>query len=194
MPVEPGDDEDRYFQERDQESRRKLREKLQEQAQTLEEQQKIAQSVETDDAALAERIKQLGFDGDSARIFDLMPLVHVAWADGKIQRKERAAILRILETRGIHPGTEAFSMMESLLEERPSDAYMKQSLEVLRQVTGGLSDRAQSIVDMCIEVAASSGGMLGLGKRIGDDEKAQIAEIVSTLGDTASDQFRKDLG
>ena len=194
MPVEPGDDEDRYFQERDQESRRKLREKLQEQAQTLEEQQKIAQSVETDDAALAERIKQLGFDGDSARIFDLMPLVHVAWADGKIQRKERAAILRILDTRGIHPGTEAFSMMESLLEERPSDAYMKQSLEVLRQVTGGLSDRAQSIVDMCIEIAASSGGMLGLGKRIGDDEKAQIAEIVSTLGDTASDQFRKDLG
>src|SRR5690606_680161 len=108
--------------------------------------------------------------------------------------KERAAILRILDTRGIHPGTEAFSMMESLLEERPSDAYMKQSLEVLRQVTGGLSDRAQSIVDMCIEIAASSGGMLGLGKRIGDDEKAQIAEIVSTLGDTASDQFRKDLG
>lgn len=194
MPVDVSDDEDKYFKERDQESRAKLRAKLEQQASELDEQQKIAKSVDIDDAELASRIKQLGFDGDSARVFDLLPLIHVAWADGKIQKRERAGILRVLETRGIQPGSEAFRMIESLLEERPSDAYMKQSLEVLRQVTKGLSDRAQSIVDMCIEIAASSGGIFGVGKRIGEDEKGQISEIVSILGDTASDQFRKDLG
>ena len=66
-----------------------------------------------------------------------MPLVHVAWADGKIQRGERAAILKVLRSRGIEPGDEAFRTMESLLEERPSDTWMKQTLAVLRQLTDG---------------------------------------------------------
>lgn len=193
MPIEPSDEEDKYFQQAEQEARRKLREKLEHSASELEEKQKIAQSVETDDLSVADRIKALGFDGDSARVFDLLPLVHVAWADGAIQKGERAAILRILEKRGIHPGTEAFRTVESLLEERPSDSYMKQSLAVLRELTGGLTERSQEIVDLCIEVAASAGGFLGLGKRIGEDEKALIDEIIGQLGKSAGDSFREDL-
>jgi uncharacterized tellurite resistance protein B-like protein len=194
MPVERNEEEEIYFAQVDQEKRRKLREKLERNAVELEQKRKIAESMNTDDLSVAERVKALGFDGDSARVFDLLPLIHVAWADGKIQRGERAAILGILEKRGIEPDTEAYRTVESLLEERPAESYMRQSLAVLRDLTGGTGERSQEIVDMCIEIAASAGGILGLlGKRIGDEEKALIEEITQSLGSGAAEAFRSDL-
>jgi tellurite resistance protein len=193
MPVEPSDDEEAYFKALDIEQRKTLREKLDTQAKELAEQQQIAASVQTSDLSAAEKVKALGFDGDSARVFDLLPLVHVAWADGKIQKAERASILHLLDKRGIERDSEAFRTIESLLEEKPSDEYMAQSLAVLREITGGISDRSEEIVDLCIQVAAASGGFLGLGKKIGEEEKALIAEILTALGPYAADQFKRGL-
>ncbi|MEM6291750.1 MAG: hypothetical protein AAGA54_10810 [Myxococcota bacterium] len=189
------DEEDVYFQQQEQDQRAELRHKMAMAAKELEDKRSIAGSVATDDLEVAARVKALGFDGDSARIFDLLPIVHVAWADGKIQRGERSAILKILESRGIERGSEAFRTMESLLEEKPADSFMRESLSVLRDVTGGLGDRSASIVDMCIKVAASAGGFLGLkiGQKIGDNERKQIESIVASLGPDASSSFKNDL-
>ncbi len=189
------EEEELYFAQHEQDLRADQRHKMTLAAKELEEKRKIAQSAGTADIEVAAHISALGFDGDSARVFDLLPLVHVAWADGKIQRGERGAILRVLRSRGIEQGSEAFRTMESLLEEKPSDAFMRESLAVLREVTGGLSDRTSTIVDLCIQVAASSGGFLGLklGAKIGDDEKRQIEEILASLGPAASQSFQDDL-
>lgn len=195
MSVETNDEEELYFAAVDQQRRKELRDKLASAASEMEEQQKIASGLSTDDLSVAERVKGLGFDGDSARVFDLLPLVHVAWADGSVQRGERAAILGIVKKRGIEADSDAFRTIASLLEERPSDAYMRQSLAVLRELTGGVgNERSGAIVDLCIEVAAASGGFLGLGQRIGDEEKTLIDEIVGTLGNSASDSFKRELG
>ena len=48
------------------------------------------------DEALAARVAALGFEGEAARVVDLLPLVHVAWSDGAIQKGERAAIIGLL--------------------------------------------------------------------------------------------------
>ena len=195
MVVDRTDEEELYFAQQDQEARRRLREKLAGNAVGLEEQHRIAQSMGTSDVSLAEKVKALGFSGDSARVFDLVPLIHVAWADGSVQRGERAAIFKVLQKRGIEDHSEAWRTIGSLLEERPSDAWMRQSLAVLREVTGGISNRSEEIVDLCIEVATASGGLLGLGigKKIDADERALIEEIVGTLGNTAADKVKHDL-
>ena len=192
MPV--NEEEERYFAELDAEKREALRKKMAKEAAELEEQRKIAAST-GGDVEVAERIKALGFDGDSARIFDLMPLVHVAWADGKIQRGERAKILELLVSRGIEKGSEAFTTMESMLEQRPDEAFMRETLAALRDVVGTEQGKAQSIVDLCIEVAAASGGLLGLGLggKVDDEEKQRIGEIAATLGDTAAAEVKKQL-
>ncbi len=190
------EEEELYFAQHEQDLRAEKRHKMALAAKEMEEAQKIAGSAGTDDLETAARIKALGFDDDSARIFDLLPLVHVAWADGKIQRGERAAILKVLESRGIERNSEAFYMMETMLEEKPSDAFMRQSLSVLRDVTGGLGERSSSIVDLCIQVAASAGGFLGLklGKKIGEDERKQIADVIAALGPDAAKSFNDELG
>jgi tellurite resistance protein len=195
MVVDRTDEEELYFAQQDQEARRRLREQLAGNAVGLEEQQRIAQSMGTSNVTVAEKVKALGFDGDSARVFDLVPLIHVAWADGSVQRGERAAIFKVLQKRGVEDDSGAWRTIASLLEERPSDAWMRQSLAVLREVTGGISGRSQEIVDLCIEVATASGGLLGLGigKKIDAEERALIEEIVGTLGDAAADKVKQDM-
>jgi tellurite resistance protein len=190
----PSDEEEKYFQAREIEQRRKLRDKLAKSAASLEEQREIARSAGTHDISIAERVKALGFDGDSARVFDLLPLIHVAWADGSIQKAERAAILRVLASRGVEPGSEAFSTVESLLEERPADAFMRESLSVLSEIVGEANDRTRSIVDLCVEVATSAGGFLGLGGKVSDDERAVIESVAQILGQGGADKLRDQLG
>lgn len=189
----PSDEEEKYFTALEIEQREQLRKKLAKNAAELEDKRKIAVNTGTQDLELAERIKALGFDGDSARVFDLLPLIHVAWADGAIQKGERAAILRVLETRGIEQGSEAFTTVESLLEERPTDAFMNESLAVLRELCSSTDNRSKSILDLCVEVASSSGGFLGLGAKVSDDEKDVILEVAASLGEGAIAKLREQL-
>lgn len=189
----PSDEEEKYFTALEIEQRKQLRKKLAKNAAELEDKRKIAANTGTQDLELAERIKALGFDGDSARVFDLLPLIHVAWADGAIQKGERAAILRVLETRGIEQGSEAFTTVESLLEERPTDAFMNESLAVLRELCSSTDNRSKSILDLCVEVASSSGGFLGLGAKVSDDEKDVILEVAASLGEGAIAKLREQL-
>lgn len=181
------EEEELYFRERDAEKREALRKKMAKEGAEVEERRKIAASTGAD-TAVVDRIKALGFSGDSARIFDLMPLVAVAWADGKIQRAERAKILGLLEARGIEVDSEAFSTMESMLESRPDETFMRETMHALRDVIGTQPGKAKSIVELCIAVAAASGGLLGLGigGTVSDKERQRIGEITASLGDTAA--------
>lgn len=191
MSTERRDEEETYFKQREIEQRRKLREKLEAAAHELAEKHAIAQSLQTADLGVAERIKALGFSGATAGAFDLLPLVHVAWADGTVQKGERAAILKVLEARGMPAGSEGFQLLESLLEERPSDEYMSESLAVLKELVGP-SGRAADVVSLCEQVAAAAGGFLGLGGKVSGEERALIDEIAGHLGGGA-DKVRQSL-
>jgi uncharacterized tellurite resistance protein B-like protein len=190
------DEEEAYFKQQEIEQRRKLREKLEAAAHELAEKHAIAESLKTSESAvsldLAERIKALGFSGATARVFDLLPLVHVAWADGTVQKAERAAILKVLEARGVQPGSEGFQLLESLLEERPSDEYMSESLAVLKELVGGGGIGAD-VVGLCEQVASASGGFLGIVGKVSGEERALIDEIAGHLGGGA-EKVRQSLG
>lgn len=186
MSVTPSDHEDAYFQQRDQEARQQLRDQLGKAAGTLS-----ADAEATQRMSVTERITALGFVGDKLKVFDLLPLVHVAWADGSVSRKERATILEIVRARGILPGTDAFRTVETLLEERPTQAFFDQTLAILKDAVGGA--RAASIVDLCVQIAGASGGFLNIGT-ISAEERAMIEQIAQQLGGPALAEFNKQLG
>lgn len=142
--------------------------------------------------SLAQRTQALGFVGQAAKVFDLLPLVHVAWADGGIQAGERASILNLLTVRGLGPG-EAWAVMETLLEERPSSAYLEASLDLLRDVLAERHDDGRTIVGLCILVAESAGGFLGL-RTISSAERQMIEKIAERLGAKAQAEFNARLG
>ena len=185
MPVNPSDHEDAHFRKQDQELRQRLRDQLSEAAGQL------GQQTSVGEVPIAERIKKLGFTGEKARVFDLMPLIHVAWADGSVSRQERATILEVVASRGIGPGSDPYILIETLLEERPSAEFLEQTLAILKLAVGGA--RAENIVELCVQVASASGGFLNVGK-VSDAERLMIESIAGQLGPAARDAFRRELG
>lgn len=194
MAIKPSYMESKYFTAEQEVRRDEIRERLGKVTKKLDEQQAIARTLGTDDKSLVERIQSLGFTGDSARVFDILPLILVSWADGTVQRKERATILAILESRDIKPGSEASLFIETLLELPPSDSFMKVALELLRDLAKAKGDMGGSVVDMCVRVADASGGLLGVGSRVSAEERELIQSIADMLGDGAIAQFKKSLG
>jgi tellurite resistance protein len=194
MPIKPTDEEERYFREIEADRRASLRRTLDGVAEKLQERRRIGDILDSDDLDVAGRIRALGFDGDSARVFDLLPLVHVAWADGSVQRGERAMILKILESRGIERESAAFELIETLLEERPSDAYMTETLLLLRSLVRDRTERGKNIVELCMAIAEASGGFFGFGDRVADEERQMIEKIANALGAQAQARFESELG
>jgi tellurite resistance protein len=193
MPIEPSDEEEKYFRAVDAEARRRLRLDLEDNARALEQAASIAAAIDTDDTVLAEQVRKLGFAGETAKVFDLLPLVHVAWADGSVQGSERKEIMRVVAARGLGPESPAAKLLAALLDERPPEAFMRQSRELLRRLLARTEGKADEVVELCMKVAAASGGFLGLGERISDEERTLIAEISLSLGEEAGDTVIEDL-
>ena len=150
-----------------------------------------AEALRTTQASLPERIAALGFSGQAERALDLLPLVLVAWADGKVQKEERIEILQVLRMRKLE-GTEAFTLVSALLEDKPSDAYMREALRVLREVLAKRSDGGAEVVDLCIDVAIA-GRTMGSFDPISPVERKAIEAIAKKLGPAAHDEFRRRL-
>ena len=56
-------------------------------------------------------LKELRVPREAYRVVSMLPLVYVAWADGKIQKGERDVILRIAREQGMldHGGEDALA-------------------------------------------------------------------------------------
>lgn len=189
MPTHPSARERLYFAAADATKREKLRADLDAAAKKLRD----AGTLGTEDDALVERIQALGFTGDSARVFDLLPLIHVSWADGRVQRGERAVILELCEARGMEAGSDAFVLVESLLEERPSDAFLDETLRLLKELTASRGEGDSELIDLCLKVAEASGGLLGIGSRVAETERELMKQVAEALGETAQSRFRERL-
>ena len=152
--------------------------------------QGIAGAVGTEDGGILDRIEQLGFTGDSARVLDLLPLIHVAWADGRVQRAERAAVLAVLVERGIPKDSDAWVLIETLLEKRPSETFLAESLSLVRDLAERKGESGQEVVELCARVAEASGGLLGFGKSVSAVEQSLISKVAGALGEAAQAKFR----
>ncbi|MBN1491605.1 MAG: TerB family tellurite resistance protein [Phycisphaerae bacterium] len=185
--------EDAYFMAQEAEQRAKLRAELEAKAALAAEHHAIAEQVGVTDRQLAERVRALGFDGETARVLYLMPLIAVAWADGSLSDKERDAILRVAGTHGIEPHTPAGIMLATLLEERSSGIVLDQILDVLKAVLHAKGMHPHSMLEACVEVAEASGGFLGFGNKVSPEEQALIEQIAGTFGPEDVDRITERL-
>jgi hypothetical protein len=190
----PSYDESEHFLEATSSRRIELREQAAESAGRLAKRRAIEQTAGTDDAAIVDRIEQLGFNGESIKVLDLLPLIHVAWSDGRIQKNERALILSVLEQRGIQPRSDASLFVEALLEARPSETFLAESLALLVDLSARTGANTDDIVDLCAKVAEAGGRLMSFGAKTTDTERNLIRDIATALGDGAVEQFRAKFG
>lgn len=143
-----------------------------------------AASGVSDDAVLGSLI-DLGVSAATLGAFALLPLAHVAWADGELDDKEREAILQAAREMGIAEGSPAHGFLSDLLEARPAAALMdtwEAFVTTLREQAGSdaFAAIAGNVADRARSVAKAAGGILGIGA-ISQAESDALARIEAAL-------------
>lgn len=140
----------------------------------------LATTLNLQDAAVLDRLVALGIRAETAAALCLVPLVEVAWADGKLDEKERAAILQASAEKGLPAASE--SLLQQWLESAPETGLLeawRQYIAVLKESIPGeaFQGLGKELIFQAEAVAKASGGILGLGSKISDSESRVLEQL-----------------
>lgn len=176
--------EEQFFSRQSEELKRKLREKHErEDARAGLRRIAVITNEETID-----RMVELGITAETWAAISLVPLVEVAWANGEVDAKERQAVLAAANANGLSPGSPGFAVLESWLQRRP-DARLLQAwgeyiMALGAQLTPAERHRLRDeLMSRARQVAETTGGFLGLGRRVSPEEEVVLQELEKAFVD-----------
>lgn len=128
-------------------------------------------------------IHRLGIDRRNLRSLPMLPLIEVAWADGRVQPREAELIRAKARERRLNDDDAL--ILEDWMRHSPSPAYMRSgrvALAWLRTTGDPGVDPADlhHVVEDAREVAAAAGGLLGFGA-VCRAEREAIARLEADL-------------
>ena len=175
---------DAFFEDRDQE----LLDFLQFETNNIEDQEMDQLQIKAGigDPAVLAGLKRVGITSASMTAFMLLPLVRLAWADSKIQNGEFESLLKAAADDGIAYGTPAYRLLNRWLEERPTekilDAWRSYAQALARELdAASLEAFRLATLGRAHRVAKASGGILGMGEKISDNERQVLNDLANAL-------------
>jgi hypothetical protein len=170
--------EEEFFARQNQRLLRQLRETTPAKANT----EALAAASGITDAAVLEQLAAIELSGETVAALALVPLIEVAWVDGRLDAKEQSAILAAAEQAGLSQDSASYQLLEAWVKERPSPqvlAAWKAYVAALSRTLDGQAKQAlkQDLLGRARAVAEAAGGFLGLGKRISSAEQAMLTEL-----------------
>lgn len=135
------------------------------------------------DGVLRAQLRSLGIDSRTWRAAALLPLVEVAWADGRVQTAERKHILELAHKSGALAG-DGRLVVEGWLAFQPSPGYFRRGRDVIRALQDQLAEDGvalNDILDGCEAVARAAGGLFGIIGTVAPVERNLLAEIADEL-------------
>ena len=174
--------EEEYFRQRE----LSLLERMHQRAALATELEEIRSAAGVADDDVAQALRELGYQPETVPLVYLVPLVQVAWADGRLTAREREYIEAAARARGIEAGSAAHRQLVQWLDAAPPDAYFRGTLQVLRRLLYALLavERAageREVLVSCYGVAGASRGLLGLGPRLSAAELSLLETIEAEL-------------
>lgn len=143
--------------------------------------QQLAAATGFGDAALLNELVQQGVSAEAVAAVNLIPLVLVAWADGRIDAKERPLVQQGARDLGIAAGTPADQLLNHWLDNKPAPELATAWKHYVQIATRQMSveSRAALCADVlrrAREIAKVSGGALSFGS-ISPSEKRVIVDL-----------------
>jgi hypothetical protein len=137
------------------------------------------------DEELLGRILELGAEARNLQALMLVPLVCVAWANGKLDREERRAALKAAEALGISKESGSYPLFEAWLEKPHGPEFFETWRSYIRTVLTHLDEDArrrlrEDLLTRSNEIARASGGILGIGS-ISKEEQQMITRLEEAL-------------
>ena len=174
--------EEAFFGERDQ----KLLRAIREEAAAKERRQALAEASGIADQSVLEQLIELELCGETVAALSLVPLIAVAWADGKLDRKERDAVLSAAVERGLEPGHAGHQILERWLDKKPNPGLLAAWKNYVTNWAQTLDESAKAAVKSELlsrarGVAEAAGGLLGLGNKISRAEQAVLDDLASAF-------------
>jgi hypothetical protein len=178
--------EENYFHQREQEFIERMRRRMALEAECRE----LAETLGFNDMELLRTLQKMGYTRATVRLLYLVPLVQVAWAEGRVSRSERELILEAARLREIEPGSAAYERLDEWLTERPSEEFFERTLRLISAMLQALPPAEREagkrdLVSYCAQVAEVSGGLVGfvgLGSRVCREERELLERIAAKLG------------
>ncbi|MDH3686399.1 MAG: hypothetical protein OEP95_09235 [Myxococcales bacterium] len=114
------------------------------------------------------KLVDLGLDTATWAALSIVPLVEVAWADGEVDGRERAAVLDAAHEHGVEKGTPSHELLESWLEKRPASSLFASWGAYAAEISSNLSPAEReelraNLAERAESVARAAGGILGIG-------------------------------
>jgi hypothetical protein len=140
------------------------------------------------DDKIIETLVALNVNHDTLAAFALYPLVEVAWADGKVDQREREAFFRAAAEIGLAEGTPGHFALKEFLKDTPREearkAWFAWSSEVNKQLDPAERKKVrEALLQRARAVAEAAGGFLGLGTRITAGEQRVLDRIAEAFAD-----------
>lgn len=126
---------------------------------------------------------------DLDKLLPLVPLIKVAWAEGRVTNREKQMIFEAARRWGITPETAPYQKLSEWLEFHPTDDFYNESLQNLKSELQKLDaeDRLLRQLDLlsdCALIAEASGGNSDFaagGPRVCDEEIFAVKQIARKL-------------
>jgi tellurite resistance protein len=174
--------EDEYFHRKEKELIEKLRQRSAAAAQLKE----LSEATGIPDEDILQTLQELGHTRETVAVLHLVPLIQVAWADGKVTSQEREMILEASSLHGVAGGSAAYLQLTDWLDNRPSEEFFDQTLRIIGTILQtspkDQSTSGSDVLAHSIRVAEASGGILGFGNKISDEERVMLQRIANAVG------------
>jgi hypothetical protein len=170
--------EESFFSKENEKLLKALREKVAIQAKV----HALAEVSGIDDESVLRHLVALNIGADTLTALTMVPLVQVAWADGDVDEKERAAIMDAAAEVGVQKGSANADLLEEWLKFKPDREILKAWEEYVEALTDTLSAEEgkklrSALLTLSREVAQASGGLLGFGDKISKAERTVLDEL-----------------
>ncbi len=133
-----------------------------------------------------EKLVELNVRPETLASLALIPLVEVAWADGKIDKNESVAILASAEKMGFAKGSPDYEILSQWMTHRPSDELLNAWIHYIQGLCEKLTSQEKKqlkteLMEHTSSIAKASGGFLGLGNKISKSEVSILEKLESAF-------------
>lgn len=142
----------------------------------------LAAASRITDEALLDRLVDMGITSETLIALSLVPVIDVAWADGRIDVREKRAIMDAASAAGLAPDGSGARMVSVCLAKRPSPELRAAWRQYIASVCATLTIAERralrdEIVRQGRVVAEATGGFKGLLSRVSGEEAAVLDDI-----------------
>ncbi len=131
-------------------------------------------------------LKHLGIDPNDYRVIKLLPLVYVAWADGKMEDVQQERI-HALASRHFELSSAGVQVLDRWLKQRPTKEYFKEGLHDLHLLSMAEDDMEVDFSELphllaySEAIARTTASALDQPEAVDASERAALEEIAKEL-------------